>query len=155
MFIVWRGWGWLVLVFFLLTWLLESAVLTPLYKAITGFEYVYNAEHGILWAVGLVIAGVAIFLFNRFVLRPLERVPTTPEAFQARAAAKAAAEQAAASGAVPAPAEAPAVAPRKTFSSFFFIPMRVWPIIALAIAVLLLVVNIPVAIDEVSLREGS
>ena len=79
-------------------------------------------------------------VFVRYALPRLELIPTTAQQREALQARKAAEAQLAAAG-----QQLPA---RKLMSTFFFIPMRAFPIIFAVIGILLLVINVPVALGE-------
>lgn len=165
MFIIWRGMGWLILPFILLAWWLADGVILPIYRGNTGFEYVYNAEKGVMGGVAMIVVAVIIALFVLFVQRPLERQPTTEEGW-AEWEAKKRAElvtyaKVLADGNVPLDAErqaqldgAPIPRPAKRSSSFFFIPMWVFPILFAVIGIVMIAMNVGTAVAEVAVREG-
>lgn len=156
MIIIWRRWGWLILVFFLLAWWLSDSVVQPIYRGATGFEFMYNAEKGISWAIALFVVAALIFVFWYFLLRR-EGQPLT-EAEWAKVKENAAnsiraSESLRIEGDLTteqklAQLEASQPPPPTKKSSFFFIPFRFFPFIFAAIAILLLVINIPVALAE-------
>jgi len=163
MLIIWRRHGWLILVFFLVAWGLADGVISPIYRGITGLEYLYNSDKGIVWAISLTVVAGLILGYNLAFLRNEGRqyteeewrvvankrlasyqlIKTINETDDAYAARKAAYEADLRNGPVPAPTAK---------SSFFFIPMKVMPIIFVAIAVLLLILNIPTALEEATNR---
>jgi hypothetical protein len=141
--VIWRGWGWLILPFFLLVWFLAESVIVPIYRSATGYEFLFNADKGIAWAIAFAVIAPVILVFVLFALRPLERVPLNGQQWEAHRARKAAEAQLAAAGQTP-----PHPVHAKLYSSFFFIPMWVFPIIFILIGILLLAINIPVALAE-------
>lgn len=154
MFIIWRRHGWLILPAFLLAWWLSDSVIQPIYKNAVGYSGgLYNAEKAICWAIALAIVAVVIFAYWFLFLRG-EGKPMTDEQFERfkedrRQIARfshevkktSPDEEIAQIDAEPRPA------PLKT-STFFFIPFKFFPVIFVAIGILLLVVNIPVAMEE-------
>lgn len=151
MFIIWRGAGWLTLVFILLAVGLSTGVLEPIYRSNTGFEFVYNAEKGVIGGIGMIVTAIIFWLFVQFVLPWIEAI-FGPDPIKVEPADPA-------TQADPSAAPAPAPLKRKPFwktkSSTFFIPMWVQPIIFLIIGVLMIVLNLDTAIAEVTLREGA
>ena len=163
MVIIWRRHGWLTLVFILLAWGMADRVISPIYSSVTGLSSLYNADKGIVWAIALTVVAGLIFGYNVAFLRNEGRqyteeewrvvadkrlasyqlIKTINETDEAYAARKAAYEADLRNGPVPAPTAK---------SSFFFIPMKVMPIIFVAIAVLLLILNIPTALEEATNR---
>ena len=140
MILIWRSWGWLILPFFLLTWFVAASVIAPIYSAATGYGSLYNADRGITWAIAFFVVAALILVFVRYALPRLELIPTTAQQREAPQARKAAETQLAAAG-----QQLPA---RKLISTFFFIPMRAFPIVFAVIGILLLIVNVPVALGE-------
>lgn len=140
--IIWRGAGWLTLVFILLAVGLSTAVLEPIYRSVSGFEFVYNAEKGVVAGIAVIAIAIVFWLFVQFALPRLETIRVgRPAADPANP------------GAAPVkPAPAPFW---KTKSSTFFIPMWVQPVIFLLIGVFLIVLNLDTALTEVALREGA
>ena len=161
--IIWRRHGWLILVFFLIAWGLADGVISPIYRGATGLEYLYNSDKGIVWAIALTVVAALIFGYNFAFLRnegkqfspeewrviadkrlaSYQLIKTLNETDESYAARKAAYEADLRDGPVPAPI------PRSTF---FFIPMRIMPLIFIGIAVLLLILNIPTALEEATNR---
>lgn len=141
--VIWRGSGWLILPFFLLTWWIASGVVEPIYRSVTGFEYMYNADKAMCWTIALVVGAVLILLFNLFALPFFDGL--------GRSLRQGNVQPAAAPQDAPAAASAPVTPVRyKSHSSFFFIPMRFFPFIFLGIAVLVFAANISTAIAEAS-----
>lgn len=138
--VIWRGWGFLVLFFviFAITWGWQWY--PALFKTVSGYEYATSAEQQIGWGIGWLITALLLFLFNQFLLLRLERVPSSGEQMQARLEAKKAAEARGETFVVP--------AHTKPYSSFFFIPLRVIPIILGAIGLLMIGFGIGPAIEQ-------
>jgi len=163
MLIIWRRFGWLILVFFLLAWGIADNVISPIYRSITGLDSLYNADKGITWAIALVVVAILMFAFNLYFLRNEGRT-YTPEEWKALTTKRLSSYQlvktlnetddayAARKTAYEADLRTAPVPPPTKRSTFFFIPMRIMPIVFVVIAVLLLIANIPTALDEASLR---
>lgn len=140
--VIWRGWGWLALVVILLVVGWSTAVFPAIWMAFSGYDGAYNGERGVGWGIGWILGAVLLFLFNAFVLLKLERVPSSGEALQARVEAKKAAEARGETYVVP--------QHTKPYSSFFFIPLRWLVLVFLAIGVVMLVINVPAAIQDLA-----
>ena len=61
MIFIWRRWGWLLLPAVILVVGLTEA-LTALYKASTGFDFVFSAEAGVLWGAEFLVAAPLVTL---------------------------------------------------------------------------------------------
>jgi hypothetical protein len=139
-FIIWRVWGWLTLLFILLTVWLATGVLEPIYRSNTGFEFVFNPEKTVLAGIAVLIVAVLFAAFVVLLLPRLERVPHNGEAMTAALQAGAEAKKAADKG-TPVPVR-PLAKFWKTRSSTFFIPMWVQPLIFLVIGVVMIALNL-------------
>ncbi len=155
MFIIWRRHGFLILPAVLLAWWLSDSVIQPIYKNAAGYTGgLYNAEKAICWAIALGVVAVLIFVYWLLFLRN-EGKPMTDEQFERLKEAKREYLRMAnpeVDGISPEQALAqvdaePKPAPAKS-STFFFIPFKFFPVIFVAIGILLLVVNVPVAMEE-------
>lgn len=163
MFIIWRGWGWLVLPFFLAVWWIADTPVAAIYRSAAGYEYLYNAEKGICWAIAFFVVAIPLAALS-FWRRHAERTRTPEELATedaGRRDALAAYERTRVEGgAAPDPqtqailaGTAPLPPLVRARSSFFFVPFWIFPFVFVAIGVLLLVMNIPVAIEEIALHE--
>jgi hypothetical protein len=152
MFIIWRVWGWLTLLFILLCFGL-SAVAESIYRNATQYEFVYNPEKAIASGIGVVIVALIFAAFVVLLLPRLERVPHNGEAMTAALQANAARQQAVAAGEA-VPEKPPLTKFWKTRSSTFFIPMWVQPVIFLIIGLLMIFLNIEPALADIAQREG-
>lgn len=154
--IIWRGSGWLILPFFLLTWWLADGVIQPIYRSITGFEYMYNADKAMCWAIAFGVVAALILLFNLFVLPFLDKLGAAVQRGTAPQTPQAPATPAEGSGPSVQPQEAVAVSAQVTnqrprfYSTFFFIPMHLFPIIFVVIGIIVFVTNVGTAIAEAS-----
>ena len=155
MFIIWRRWGFLVLAFFLLTWALADNVVDPIYRSITGYEFLFNPEKGICWAIAFFAVSLVILAFVLLVLR--EGTPFPPDVWaeivekNAQSIAKYRLKDETDEDVARKQAQVraqPIPEPAKT-STFFFIPLKWFPYIFAGIGVLLLVINVPVSIAEI------
>ncbi len=163
-FIVWRRMGWLILPLLLLVWWVAENAILPIYRAQTGFEYVYNAERGVMWGIAFILGGLILLAFAILVLHRFESVPRDParraaweertRASYAKTVAMLASTDAQASPEVQGLADGTLPLPKPVTSTFFWIPMRFFPYVFAAIGILLIVLNLGTAIDEVALREG-
>jgi hypothetical protein len=155
--IIWRRHGWLVLVFFLIAWGLATNVIAPIYENMIGEVDLYNPQKAVTWGIALLIVAALMFGFSLLALRNEGR-QVTPEEWQqfkdkqianyryvrliddapdAEAAHRAQFEENVRSAPLPEPTKS---------SHFFFIPMKVMPIIFAAVGVLVLALNIPSAL---------
>jgi hypothetical protein len=155
--IIWRRHGWLVLVFFLIAWGLAAQVIGPVYARSIGEVDLDNDQKAITWGIALLIVAALIFGFNQLALRDEGRQMSADEWQQLKdkqiasyryvrliddAPDAEATHRARFEAAVRA---APVPEPTKT-SHFFFIPMKVMPIVFAAIGVLVLAISIPAAL---------
>lgn len=143
--VIWRGWGWLVLFLILGVMVFSWQLFPSIWKAFSGYEYAYNGEVGVGWGIAWILAAGVLFLFNRFLLLKLERVPASGEQMQARAEARKAAEARGETYVVP--------QHTKPYSSFFFIPLRWLVFVFLGIGVIVLAINIPAAAENLAEHE--
>lgn len=158
MFIIWRGWGWLTLPIFLGVVGLAQGPVEAIYRNVSGYQYMFNGDKGICWAISYFVVAIP-FAALAFWRRHAERTRTAAETaaedaerlefirtFEASQIARGVqpdpASQAILAGTAPLP---PIV---RAKSSFFFIPFWVMPIVFVAIGIVLLVVNVPIALDE-------
>ena len=158
MFVIWRSWGWLVLPFILLVWLLAESVVQPIYRSIAGYEFMYNADKLICWGIAFFLGAAALFAFNLLLMRG-DGKPITPERWKknvelrARLAEEDPVRPAEQSAAIAAAIRAEPIPPAGKSSTFFFIPMRFMPIVFAIVGVIMLAINIPVAIEEIPLHQ--
>ena len=146
--LIWRGWGWLTLVFALATWGIGAGIFVPIYKSVTGEEYAFAPVTTLLVGIaGIIVAG-AMAAFVIFALPRIEWVPQNSEQTQAYIEARKARAAAVKAGQPVEPRPLPKF--WKTRSSTFFIPMWVQPVIFLAIGTLMIVLNVGEASQQAS-----
>lgn len=161
MFIIWRGWGWLVLPFFLLVWALADGPVASIYRSAAYGDAeapLYNAEKAICWAIAFFVVALPLAALS-FWRRHAERTRTpeehAQEAQQRLIGMQKFEEVRLAGGDSPDPQLqaylsgqaqlAPIFRPK---SHFFFIPFWITPFLFVALGILLLVLNVPTAIAE-------
>ena len=163
MFIIYRSWGWLVLVFFLAVWGLAEGPVAGIYRNVTGYIGLYNAEKGIAWAISFFVIAIPLAALS-FWRRRAERTLTGDELAAENAKRfEQLAKYEAQRLAIPLPpdpqtqailaGQAPLPALTRSKSSFFFIPFWIFPFVFVAIGILLLVLNIPTALEEIERHE--
>ncbi len=159
MIIIWRAWGWLVLPFFLFAWFLADNVTPAIYRGITGLETLFNPDDAICWAIALFLIAIPLGALA-FWRKHAERTRTPQEQAvedEKRRVELAKYEQTRiATGLAPdlqlqtiINGQAPLPPVTRVKSSFFFIPFWIMPFVFVAIGMLLLVVNVPVAAEQI------
>ncbi len=150
MIIVWRRWGFLMLFIGVLIVLLGQFWLPGLVRGATGQDYLEHPVRTLLWVPALLIGALVTFAFWFLILRLFEWSPkdterTAREAAKHRASMQKLVDGERAAGREPLP-QWVAIAdgydslqPRPS-SSFFWLPVKFWPIVFAAGALLPLVV---------------
>lgn len=157
MIIIWRSWGWLVLPFFLAVWGLAEGPVSAIYRSASGDDSLFNAEKGVCWAIAFFVVSVplaALGLWRKHAER--RRTPEETAAEDAKRREQLASWEAMriTDGQEPDPqtqAILAGTAPLPPFtratSSFFFIPFWLFGFVFAAIGVLVLVINLPEALE--------
>jgi len=117
MILIWRRWGWLVLPALLLVLGIAEALI-QLYRATSGFDFVFNAEKLVLWGAAFLIVAPLVALVDLVLSHVVDR------------------------GAVA------AGAPRRPRATAFFIPMWAWGIVFAIIGVVFIVANLDDALVD-------
>ena len=161
MIFIWRRWGWSTLLFLMLVVWLALNPIPAIYANLAGFDDggLYNSELSIGWAIAWFVGALVMFGFNLLVLRH-ESDPLTEEQWAVLQkkmirdhslihpkdeTPEQHAEFVAGVRALPIPP------PRKR-STVFFIPMWIVPFIFVAIGMVMLIVNIPLAMEDLVRR---
>lgn len=157
MIIIWRSWGWLVLPFFLAVWGLADGPVASIYRSATNDDSLYNPEKGVCWAISFFLIAIPLGALS-FWRRHAERTRTPDEnaAEDVKRREQLAQWEAMRlkDGQSPDPQSqailagtAPLPPLTRAKSSFFFIPFWIMPFVFIAIGVLVLVLNLPEALE--------
>jgi hypothetical protein len=157
MIIIWRSWGWLVLPFFLAVWGLADGPVSAIYRTATDDMSLYNAEKGVCWAIAFFVIALPLGALG-FWRRHAERTRTPEESTLEDAKRREQLAQWEAmrikDGQAPDPqtqailaGTSPLPALTRTRSSFFFIPFWVFGFVFVALGALVLVINLPEALE--------
>lgn len=157
MIIIWRSWGWLVLPAFLAVWGLADGPIAAIYRSVTNDTSLYNEEKGVCWAIGLFIIAIPLGALGLW-RRHAERRRTPEEAAAEDVKRREALAQYEAirieGGQQPDPqtqavlaGTAPLPPITRAKSSFFFIPFWVFGFLFVAIGIVVLVLNLPEALE--------
>jgi hypothetical protein len=161
MIIIWRRWGALIPAYVLLVWTIADNVIAPIYRSITGYEFLFNPDKAVCWGFAFFIVAALMFGLNLLLLRS-EGKPYPPEKWaqvvehnvEAIAKFRQKDESDAHIAARQAEVRAMPVPDAPRSSTFFFIPMKWFPIIFAAIGVLLVAVNLSVSLSEDSFHRN-
>ncbi len=157
MFVVWRGWGWLVALVILLVIMLGQFWLPGWYRELNDGAFAPPGMRDALWGVALLIGALVTVLLWILVLRPLERGHADPrkraesearfrKIYQDLVQAELDAGREPDAG-VRGLADGTTPMPEPARSSLFWLPVRFWPVVFAAIGVLLLATRLGTALD--------
>lgn len=147
MFVVWRGWGWLTLLFLMFAILWGLQIFPPIWQAFSGYDSTFAGELGVGWGIGWILSGVLLFLFAQFLLVKLERIPWSGDEVQRRAEAQREGRRLASERGE---RYVPPSPPTSPISTFFWIPLRWLALAFVALGIVVLVINIPIAIENLA-----
>jgi len=143
MLVIWRRWGWLVLPLFLLVWALATGPVLNAYGSAIGIVGFFNPDKAVAGGISfLVVAPLIVIvdvLFTWIAKKAFEAPPGQPQLVIPAGASLD-------STPVPAPAAASPVKQKR--ASFFFIPMWIWGPIFAAIGIIMLVLNVPISLED-------
>lgn len=143
MVVVWRRWGWLVLPLFLLVWALATGPVLSAYGSSLGLIGYFNPDKAVAGGISFLIVAPLIMivdvLFTWLAKNVFEAPAGKPELMIPAGASLD-------STPVPVPIPMSTVKPKR--ASFFFIPMWIWGLIFAAIGIIMLVINVPISLEE-------
>jgi hypothetical protein len=157
MIIIWRSWGWLTLPILLAVWGLADGPIATIYRNASGYANLYNPDKGVCWGISFLVISIpfaALAFWRRHAERTRTPAETAIEDDKRRQDLKKFEASRIASGLQPDPklqaiiagtAPLPPFTPAK--SSFFFIPFWIMPIVFAALGILVLVLNVPAALE--------
>jgi hypothetical protein len=141
--VIWRRWGWLVLPLFLLVWSLATGPVLNAYGSAMGLDGRYNGDKGVAGGISFLIVAplvvVVDVLFMWIVKKALEPPAGQPQVMIPAGASL---------DSAPVPVPPPVGSPKRKRASFFFIPMWIWGPIFAVIGLIMLVINVPISLEE-------